>query len=178
MPGPNILSHIVFRTSRTDEMVEWYKSVTRSSIVFRNPKACFLSFDDEHHRIGFIATPELSEQTRSQAGLEHVAFRFTALPELLDAYAELRDTGIVPWRCTNHGPTTSFYYIDPDQNHVELLYDNLDTAETEVFMGSAEFRANPMGLSFDPDHLLRCAKAGVPLSRLIAYEPLPPCEGE
>ena len=174
MPAPEKLSHLVFRTSRLDEMVEWYLATTHSRIAFRSPQACFMSFDDEHHRLGFIARPDLAEQTRDRAGLEHVAFSFATLDNLLEAYVELRDRGVVPTECTNHGPTTSLYYVDPDGNRVELLYDNFeDSAEAQRFIESEAFRNNPMGLAFDPEQLLRNASAGVPVSRLIAYEALP-----
>jgi catechol-2,3-dioxygenase len=87
---------------------------------------------------------------------------------------ELRDRGVVPTECTNHGPTTSIYYADPDGNRVELLYDNFeDPSDAQRFIESETFRKNPMGLRFDPEQLLRNAKAGVPVSRLIAYEALP-----
>ena len=133
-----------------------------------------MSFDEEHHRLGFIAVPDLGKQTAERAGVEHIGFSFGTLDELLEAYVELRDRGIVPMNCTNHGPSTSFYYADPDGNRVELLYDNFeDAADAQRFMESETFRRNPMGLGFDPEQLLRCATAGVPLSRLIAYEALP-----
>jgi len=174
MPRPEKLSHLVFRTSRLDEMVEWYVATTHSRIAFRSPKACFMSFDDEHHRLGFIAVPNLGEQTETRAGLEHVGFSFATLDELLEAYVELRERGFAPTSCTNHGPTTSFYYADPDGNHVELLYDNFeDAADAQRFVESEAFRKNPMGLRFDPEQLLHAAKSGVPLSRLTAYEALP-----
>jgi catechol-2,3-dioxygenase len=174
MPAPKKLSHIVFRTSRLDDMIEWYQSVTCSTIAFRSPRACFMGFDEEHHRLGFIAAPNLGEQSEDRAGLEHVGFTFTTMDDLLDAYVEQRDRGIVPFTCTNHGPTTSLYYKDPDGNHVELLYDNFSTPEdSQRFMRSEAFQSNPMGLSFDPEQLLRCAKAGVPVERLTAYEALP-----
>jgi catechol-2,3-dioxygenase len=174
MPRPKKLSHIFFRTSRLDEMVDWYVSATGSRIVFRSPKLCLLTFDDEHHRLGILQVPDMEPQSQQTAGFEHVGFSFATLYELLEAYVELRDRGIAPRLCTNHGPTISFYYFDPDRNHVELLFDNFeDAASAQRFVESEAFRTRPMGLSFDPEHMLRCAEAGVPLARLIAYEPLP-----
>ena len=174
MPRPKVLSHVVFRTSRLDEMVDWYLATTHSRVAFRSPKACFMTFDEEHHRIGFLSEPNLAEQSEKTAGLNHVALRFGTLNDVLDAYAELRDHHIVPSWCTNHGPSLSFYYHDPDRNQVELLYDTLpDEESVRRFVQSEAFQKNPVGLSFDPEQLLRCAKAGVPLSRLIAYESLP-----
>ena len=40
------------------------------------------------------------------------------------SFARLKDLGIEPEFCLNHGVATSFYYADPDQNLVELQVDN------------------------------------------------------
>jgi catechol-2,3-dioxygenase len=173
MPSPKVLSHIVFRTSRMDEMQEWYLSATHSRVCFKNSWASFISFDEEHHRLGFIAVPNLEEQTETQPGLQHVALRYATLGDLLETYVELRDRKIVPARCTNHGPTTSFYYKDPDQNNVEFLYNNIpDEEHVNRFMQSEVFRKNPMGLPLDPEILLRHYQQGTLLEKLTAYEPL------
>ena len=49
--------------------------------------------------------------------------------------------------------TFSYYYADPDGNHVELQVDNFGdwTKSTEWMRTSAEFRANPIGQFVDPD---------------------------
>ena len=46
------------------------------------------------------------------------------MDELLDTYQRLKSDGIVPHGCLDHGMTTSFYYVDPDGNSVELQCDN------------------------------------------------------
>ena len=42
-----------------------------------------------------------------------MAFTYEKLSELLGNYERLRDRGIKPVWCVNHGPTTSMYYSDP-----------------------------------------------------------------
>lgn len=37
--------------------------------------------------------------------------------------------GMRPTWCTNHGPTTSIYYKDPDGNNLETQVDNFETME-------------------------------------------------
>ena len=51
-----------------------------------------------------------------------------ASDELTENYLRLKEIGINPHRCVNHGVTTSMYYHDPDNNQVELLVDNFATA--------------------------------------------------
>jgi hypothetical protein len=48
-----------------------------------------------------------------EAGLHHMAFTFKSLGELLETFTRLKDGGIRPFWCINHGPTTSMYYRDP-----------------------------------------------------------------
>jgi catechol 2,3-dioxygenase len=43
---------------------------------------------------------------------------------LNDSYLRLRDAGIEPDICIDHGMTLSSYYSDPDGNRVELQVDN------------------------------------------------------
>ena len=86
----------------------------------------------------------------------------------------LKNGGIEPFWCINHGPTTSMYYKDPDANRVELQVDNFpSTDETNRWMQSGEFAANPIGVVYDPDELLKRYRAGEPLATLVVRPPLP-----
>jgi Glyoxalase/Bleomycin resistance protein/Dioxygenase superfamily len=70
-----------------------------------------------------------------------VQFRHASLGALLDRYEVLRDLGIKPERTMNHGPSTSFYYRDPDGNRVELSAVNFPTeAEYASFWASEAFK--------------------------------------
>ena len=42
-----------------------------------------------------------------EVGLHHVAFTMGGLDDLADQYLHLKDLGIRPHRCVNHGVTTS-----------------------------------------------------------------------
>ena len=104
-------------------------------------------------------------------GLHHVAFTFGSMGDLVDNYARLRDGGIRPFFCVNHGPTTSMYYRDPDGNRVELQIDNFATAEEgQAWMRSAAFDRNPIGVEFDPDALVKKFRSGVPVAELVARD--------
>ena len=79
------------------------------------------------------------------------------------SFARLKDLGIEPEFCLNHGVATSLYYADPDQNLVELqvdIFGNWD-ASAEWMRKSEDFRQNPVGAFFDPDRVLAAHKAGV-----------------
>jgi catechol-2,3-dioxygenase len=172
---PVKLAHIVRRTSRFDEMVQWYQTVLGAEIVHSDGMLAFLTYDEEHHRIAIAGIPGLEDQAQLTAGTDHVAFTYADLGDLLYTYARLKADGIVPYWCVNHGPTTSLYYKDPDGSRVELQVDNFPTAEeTNRWIRSGDFAANPIGIVFDPDELLARYRAGEPMEKLTLRPALPP----
>jgi catechol-2,3-dioxygenase len=137
-------------------------------IVHRGDKLAFMSYDDEHHRIALAETPVGAEVPPGAAGLDHVAYAFDTLGDLLSTYKRLKAAGIEPYWPINHGPSTSLYYHDPDGNGVELFVDNFETeAELKGWMETETFRANPIGVRFDPDKLALRYEAGDPIEQLV-----------
>jgi catechol 2,3-dioxygenase-like lactoylglutathione lyase family enzyme len=159
--SPARLAHFVLRTSHFKEIVEWYKTVLGATATFENDLLAFLTYDEEHHRVAILNVPGLAPQAQGMAGVHHNAFTYATLSDLLSTYERLRDLGIKPVFVINHGPTTSFYYADPDNNQIELQVDNYDTVEesTEFFYSPA-FAVNPIGVEFDPEDLVRRLRAG------------------
>ncbi len=159
--SPIKLAHVVFRTSRLREMLEWYRVALNAKPAFESDTIAFLAYDDEHHRVAFIQVPSLAEQPAGQAGLHHVAFTYDSLDTLLKNHDRLRAHGIEPIWPVNHGPTTSLYYADPDGNQLEFQIDNYDTVEEagEFFFTEA-FRTNPIGVDIDPNELKQRFQAG------------------
>jgi catechol-2,3-dioxygenase len=176
--SPSKLAHIVLRTkSNFDAMVKWYCVVLGAKIVFNaGGRLIFLSYDDEHHRIAIAASEALAERPPSSAGLDHIAFTYEDIEALLATYARLKQVGISPFVCVNHGPTTSLYYHDPDQNRIELQVDNFADMNEATTLMQEQFSINPVGLEFDPDELLARLHSGVDPAELIrpTREPSPP----
>ncbi|KAI8629881.1 Glyoxalase/Bleomycin resistance protein/Dihydroxybiphenyl dioxygenase [Xylariaceae sp. FL1651] len=167
--SPTHLAHIVIKTPRYESMVAFYKTVLGARSTFENANAAFLTYDHEHHRIALINQPDLDKNisSRDRPGLHHVAFTFNSLRELTTAYSQRKALGILPVWCTNHGPTTSMYYEDPDGNRIETQVDNFDTSQEAIdYMTSGEFLKNGVGASFDPEDLIKKLDSGVPESEL------------
>ena len=174
---PKKLSHLVLQTNRRDAMRDWYCTVLGAEVLHENKFICFVSYDDEHHRVAFIDPGPLTEKAPAEGktaraggevGLHHVAFTFAGLDALADHYEELKTQGIRPHRCVNHGMTTSMYYYDPDRNQVELLVDNFRTArEGQDYMRNRSATdKNPVGIDFDPDELVARIRKGLKLEEL------------
>ena len=171
---PIQLAHIVRRTTRFEEMLNWYRTVLGAEVVHSDAMLAFLSYDAEHHRIAIAQIPGLEEQSPMAAGTDHVAFTYADLGDLLYTYSRLKREGIEPYWCINHGPTTSMYYKDPDGSRVELQVDNFPSAEeANQWMRSGDFAANPIGVIFAPDDLLARYVAGDAMETLTARPPLP-----
>jgi catechol-2,3-dioxygenase len=163
MASPAKLSHYVLQTNQIPAMREWYLAVLGGEVVHQDEHLCFIAYDDEHHRIAFVDFGPLEAHEERDVGLHHVAFTFRSLGELLGTYERLKGQGIAPYWCVNHGPTTSLYYHDPDGNGLEIQVDNFAVlADCKAFMRSPAFAANPLGVEFDPDEMLRRLRAGVP----------------
>jgi catechol-2,3-dioxygenase len=172
--SPAKFAHFVLRTGQVDKMAEWYKSVLAARIVFRDERLCFLSYDDEHHRLALIQIPGLAPRDPEHAGTDHVAYSYRDLGDLLSNYKRLKAHGILPHWPINHGVTTSMYYRDPDNNRVELQIDNYKSAaECQGYFQSKAFADNPVGVTYDPEDLCRRYEAGEPIADLLRIPPLP-----
>src|SRR5947207_5722347 len=168
MTSPAKLAHVVFQTGRLTEMIDWYVRVLDGRVAFVTDMLGFVAYDDEHHRVAFAAPGNVTEPpTETQSGLHHVAFTYETIDGLLSTYQRLKADGLTPFWCLNHGPTTSMYYTDPDGNRVELQIDNLDPEAADAYFRSDAFAANPIGVAFDPEDLVRRHESGVPFAELV-----------
>jgi len=137
---PAKFAHAVLRTTRFKEMTEWYRTVLNAKIAYENNFLAFMTYDDEHHRIAIAAFPGVIERASHSAGLDHLAYTYGSLGDLVATYERLKEAGITPVVTINHGITTSMYYRDPDGNKVELQIDNYDDAQAmKDFMRTAQF---------------------------------------
>ncbi len=170
-PTPVKLAHFVLRSSNKEKSVQWWSTVLCARVVHQNDFVTFLTYDDEHHRLAIIANPELGADGRAHAGVEHVAFTYASLGDLVATYERLRDEGITPILPINHGMTLSLYYADPDGNQVELQIDLVTPADASAFMESDTFKENPLGVVFDPEQMAAQHRSGEPIDALTVYGP-------
>jgi len=121
-----------------------------------------------------INIPGMPVRDPDATGTDHVAYTYNDLGELLATYQRLKIAGILPHRPINHGVTTSMYYRDPDNNRVELQIDNFATPEElQAYFQSAAFAGNPVGVTYNPEQLIRDYEAGAPMADLLRIPPLP-----
>jgi catechol 2,3-dioxygenase-like lactoylglutathione lyase family enzyme len=171
---PQKLAHVVLRVSDLAQSRAWYLKVLEAWPAFENEMLCFLTYDDEHHRIGLLAEPDLQNPGKA-LGMNHIAFTYASLGELLATYKRLVDTAIAPFWTINHGPTISLYYKDPDGHRIELQYDVFEkAADLDAYFASGAHEENFMGIIFKPEELIARFEAGEPLADITARPRLAP----
>jgi catechol-2,3-dioxygenase len=171
---PLRLAHVVRETRDLIAMRDWYSVVLDARVVFENETVCFMTYDDEHHRIGFVKLPDAAPRSLA-AGAEHTGYSCLDLGTLLSTYRRLKEAKIEPYWTINHGPTMSFYYRDPDGNRLELFVDNFDSPEeAHAFFVDGRYEENSMGILVDPETLARRYEEGTPLAELLRRPELPP----
>ncbi len=165
-----MLHHINLKTTHLQEAIDWYTIVVGMTATFQFPGGAWLTNDAANHRLALSTAPRLSEDPDKlmHTGIHHSAFEYATIDNLLDTYTRLKDLGIEPHACLDHGMTTSFYYVDPDGNSVELQVDNFGNWEesSEWMRTSPQFAANPIGTPIDPAQMIVARKAGASFADL------------
>lgn len=174
MARPHKLAHVVYQTRRFDEMIAWYVNVFEAEVIHQDPALAFLAYDDEHHRLAFanldVLKGEAKEHSPShgEIGVNHVAFTFKSLGDLLATYDRLKAENILPYWPIHHGPTLSLYYKDPDGNRLEFQVDACSLEQAKAFMKSEAFEKNPLGVVIDPEDLLSRFRNGASEKELLS----------
>jgi catechol-2,3-dioxygenase len=69
--APVKLAHVVLRTNQLEKMGDFYATFLGGHYSLKVPnQLSFITYDDEHHRIGLIGMPDLKEKDRTTNGLE------------------------------------------------------------------------------------------------------------
>lgn len=186
---PPRLSEVVLRTSRYDDMKAWYQQVLgvkpffehappdwetrRAQLTERLPsdlRLCFMRIASGYPFGQVLALFDYPGQQASlqASGMHHMQLRHASVEDLFTRYERLAGIGLRPYKSFNHGPATAFYYLDVDDNMVELSAANFATEpEFVAFMKSPAFAANPAGHGVDPAELVRRWRAGEPAADIV-----------
>jgi catechol 2,3-dioxygenase-like lactoylglutathione lyase family enzyme len=177
---PAYLAHIVFLTNKMEAMRQWWRTVLGGAATMTGKQLEFITFDTEHHRVAIFQRDRLKEKMAEvdTAGMHHVAFTYASLADLVATYKRLKASGILPMRTIHHGFTVSNYYLDPDNNRIELQVNAFATNEKlNEWFATRGFNDNPIGVLFDFEELVARFEAGedpeVLVLPLKAPEPVP-----
>ena len=183
---PSRFVHVVYRTRQFDKMIQWYRDVFDCKVQYQNPVLAFLTYDDEHHRVALVnlsaVKPEADAgERRGVIGVDHVAYTYDSVEDLVENYAQLKEKGILPYWCIHHGVTMSMYYADPDGNQMEMQVDAFSSSDAaNDYMNGPHFATNPIGVEYDPDEVLARIRAGTHGSAFLTRQsdlPVSPIRG-
>ncbi len=174
-PSPTKFAHLVLNARDFDAEMAFYKTLLNARVVHETPMIVFLSYDDEHHRLAIARRPGLLPKIRNMAGVDHHAYTYASLEDLLNTWQRMKAAGHEPVWCTHHGGTISIYYRDPDGNVVETQVDVFDSIEeTNAYLLGDDFQSNPIGVDFDPEELWQRLQSGEPWETLKLRTPSGP----
>ncbi len=158
------LHHFNLKTTQLQALIDWYAVVVGAEVAFQDATGAWLTNDAANHRIALLCFPGFADDPdkETRTGMHHSAFEYEHFEDLNATYLRLRDQGIKPDICIDHGMTLSYYYKDPDGNRVELQVDTFRdwTASSEWMRTSPAFKANPIGVFVDPERIADAAAAG------------------
>ena len=169
------LQHYGLTTSKLDEMIDWYGKVLGMTVNHRSKipaiaritrqgppfsAFAFISNDEMDHRLVLFEMPKAAPDPdkRNYTGLQHVAFECNTLDDLLGTYARLKGLVISPLWAADHGVKMSIYYQDPEQNVIELNFNNYGCPWTATEFMRAGKTAMPS--QFEPEKMVAARKAG------------------
>ena len=90
------MHHVNLKTTKLQEMIDWYGLVLGAKVNFQNPIVAFISNDRANHRIALLAVPGLHDDPQKfvHTGLYHTAFEYASFADLMSTYARLKKAGI------------------------------------------------------------------------------------
>jgi catechol-2,3-dioxygenase len=169
---PPKFHHVNLKTTRLQEMIDFYRELVGAEVIFQDQVGAWLSNDGANHRVALLAFPSFVEDPDkdTRTGMHHSAFEYGSFEELNLNYLRLKEAGITPALCLDHGMTFSYYYADPDGNNVELQVDCFGDWEKskEWMRTSDEFKANPIGQFVDPERVAADHAGGISFQEIHA----------
>ena len=123
--------HVNLKTTRLQEMIDFYRDARRSRGGLPGPGRRLAVERRRQPPDRAARVPELRRRPRQghRTGMHHSAFEYASFDELNSSYLRLKEAGITPALCLDHGMTLSYYYADPDGNNVELQVDSFGAWE-------------------------------------------------
>ena len=162
------LQHCRLTTGNLDTMLEWYGKVLGMTVNKRvaAPEGtpfktvAFASNDECNHRLSFFETPGLSADgdRDRHARVQHIAFEYLTLDDLLGTYVRLKTLGIPLLWAADQFIQTAIYYSDPDGNIIELNVNNFPSDWTVT----EQLKNLParLHMNVDPEKLIAARRSG------------------
>lgn len=157
---PHSYAHVVLLSTQADALIDWYCEIAGLQVVMRTPVINFLTFDHSQDRLAIISSEQAMAE-RGMTGVDHIAFEYRSLRDLVAVYRRAGEQGLHPHWCVNHGIATSMYFYDPDGRSIEFSVSHFATRDAvNTWLSTGEFNANPIGVTLDAEELVKRVEAG------------------
>jgi hypothetical protein len=85
-----VLHHVNLKTTRLQEMIDWYAQTIGMRVNYQWPGGAFLTNDAANHRLAMLAVPGLEEDPDKirHTGLHHTAYEYPSMDDLLGTLSE------------------------------------------------------------------------------------------
>jgi catechol 2,3-dioxygenase-like lactoylglutathione lyase family enzyme len=129
------LSHVLLCVTNLAESRAFYTDVLGFEVLEADPEhgGVFLAIPGGTHVIDLapILAPRPPKPTfdAPQPGMGHLALHVESAEALRDAYFELTDRGVTVLFAADHKSQQSVYFLDPDNNVLELCWERPNARE-------------------------------------------------
>ena len=142
MAKPMRVGHLVLNVKDVAESTKFYTEILGFDISRQTDTGTFLTCGKIHHDLALFQAPvDALPVTNGQLGLNHFAVQVANIDDLKEVYENLKDKDVTLDHNTDHGMTSSVYFLDPDGNRIEFFCNNHeDSAIGLALMGDMNRR--------------------------------------
>ena len=125
MAKPIRVGHLVLNVRDVEASTKFYTEFLGFEISRQGEQGTFLTCGKIHHDLALFKAPvDALPVTPGQLGLNHFAVQVADFEDLKEVYNNLLDKGVTMDHNTDHGMTSSVYFMDPDGNRIEFFCNN------------------------------------------------------
>ena len=155
IPAGTFIGHVHLKVSNLDRAVWFYHEVMGFDLLFKLPKAAFLSAGGYHHHLGLNTWESMDGEPPAPGttGLYHFAINYPTRKDLAGALKRLLDHRWSIGGASDHTTHEAIYLHDPDRNGIELACDR-DRSYWHVMVNASATSMEQLRKPLDFDGLL------------------------
>ena len=163
------MHHVNLKTTKLQEMIDWYGVVVGSKPNFQFPGGAFISNDRANHRIALLAVPGLKDDPRNSSH-RHASYRLRVRvlrrPDVVVCASEKEGHRAAGMPQPRTDDIDVLFRSRPEHGRATGRQFGNWEASAEWMRTAEDFRRDPIGSVFDPDDVLAAYQAGATFEQL------------